>query len=69
MDLKTKVILIRFARAFVAGALTTITAITVSDVSTWADLSSAMLNLFSAALFGGVTGVFMALDKLLRWEE
>ena len=56
----------RFFRAFVAGALTGVSIITVSDVTTWTDLGTTINAMLVSAVIGGINGVIMALDKAVR---
>lgn len=69
MDTKLKVILIRFLRAFISGALATGVLATTQDITTWTSLFSALQVLTISIIIGGISGVLMAGDKLLRWEE
>lgn len=66
---KVKVVLTRLARAFAAGAVGAIVPVTLfSGVSTWTDLQTALSAGTVVVIVGGITGVLMAADKLLRWE-
>lgn len=67
--MKTKVIAIRFIRAFVAGALATGATITLNSASTWTELGTALSALSISLIIGGVNGILMAGDKLFRWKE
>lgn len=69
METKVKVIGIRFVRAFLSGFFATAGLVTISSVTTWSDLATALNGLALAGIVGGITGILMAGDKLLRWEE
>jgi predicted transcriptional regulator len=69
MDIKTKVVLVRFARAFIAGALSTMALITINDVNNWTDLAYAINALVISGAVGGINGLLLAVDKLARWKE
>jgi hypothetical protein len=57
---------LRALRAFVAGFLATAVTISLSNVSSWTDLSSALSNVFLAGLIGGISALLMAGDKYFR---
>jgi hypothetical protein len=67
--MKIKVITLRFIRAFVTGALSTMVLLTVGDISNWSDLASALNVLAISGVIGGINGVLQAGDKLLRWKK
>lgn len=67
--MKVKVVLKRFARAFVSGAVASALWVSATDVTTWAELGTALNALAISATIGGVAGIIMAGDKLFRWEE
>ncbi len=60
-----KSIILRFVRAFVAGAVgTMITTLTFSGG--WAELKLWLSSLALGAIVGGISGVIQATDKYLR---
>lgn len=64
-DIK-KSVLMRFIRAFLAGAFgTMITVIPLSSQS-WTDLSTWLSALMLAGIVGGISGTLLAGDKLYR---
>lgn len=67
--MKLKVISIRFIKAFITGALATGVTITVNSADTWTDLSLALQGVTISLIIGGINGVLMAGDKLIRWKE
>ncbi|MEM5784990.1 MAG: hypothetical protein QW469_00425 [Candidatus Aenigmatarchaeota archaeon] len=66
---KAKSILYRFLRGFVAGAVATMTTITIAQAVTWKDVIDILNNLAIAGITGGISGGLLALDKYLRYEE
>lgn len=66
---KAKAILYRFLRGFVAGAVATMTTITIAQAVTWKDVIDVLNNLAIAGITGGISGGLLALDKYLRYEE
>lgn len=66
MQNKAKMVAMRFARGFVAGACGSMVVMTGQGIMTWSDLSSWISALTIAGITGGVTGGLMALDKYLR---
>ena len=67
--MKFKVLLNRFLRGFIAGAVASLAALlpvsfnSLNDIKAW--LFIAMMTAFS----GGLTGGLLALDKALRWKK
>ena len=61
-----KRILLRGLRAFVAGALGSMVLVAPTAVDSWDHLAGWLSALSISAIIGGVTGVFMALDKWYR---
>ena len=59
----------RALRGFVSGALSTASLITVANVSTWTELSSIVAALLLSVTIGGINGLLLGADKLVRWEE
>lgn len=59
-------VFMRGLRAFIAGFLAAAAAISISDVSSWSDLSAALGNIFFAGVIGGISAVIMAGDKYFR---
>ena len=62
-------IALRFARGFLAGALSSAGLITFADAGSWAELSNAIPNLFFAVISGGVSGGLLALDMWVREKQ
>lgn len=65
MTQKTKSVLLRFVRAFVAGAVSVMITI-VPMTGGWKDLGTWLSSLALAGIIGGISGVLMAVDKYLR---
>jgi hypothetical protein len=57
---------LRALRAFVAGFLSVAVTITISDVKSWGDLSTALGNIALAGVVGGLSALIMASDKYFR---
>ena len=62
-----KSLILRFIRAFVAGAVSTMI-IVVPLTGTWNELGSWLSSLALAGIIGGISGILQALDKYLRSE-
>jgi len=56
----------RFLRGFIAGAVSTMTLISVANINTWSDVG-ALINAWAiAAIVGGGSGLIQAIDKYFR---
>lgn len=62
-------VLRRFTKAFIAGALSTITVISVSGVNSFSDLAMAVKVLALMGVVGGINGVILAGEKFINWQE
>lgn len=60
-----KSVLLRFLRAFVAGAVSTMVVI-VPLANDWSSLKGWLSALSLAGIIGGITGVLQAVDKWVR---
>ena len=62
-----KSVLLRFIRAFVAGAVSVmITVVPMASGSGWKDLSTWLSALALGAIVGGISGIIQSTDKYLR---
>lgn len=68
MNELTKSLLLRFVRAFIAGAVSTMLVI-VPLTGTWDKLGTWLSSLALAGLVGGISGLLQALDKYIRSVE
>lgn len=67
MDTKLKAALIRAAKAFVAGAVSTMVAIPTIGISgDWSSLVDWCVLLGFAGIVGGISGVLQGVDKYIR---
>ena len=69
MSDKIKSTLRRFAKGFIAGAITAMTAVPVIMPSDWSGFFP-ILNAFAiAGVFGGMVGVLLAIEKWASWKD
>jgi hypothetical protein len=68
MSLKIKSILVRLFKGFLAGAVTSMLAVTVTAPGSWADLTSIASLMAIAGLYGGSVGLLLAIEKWLNWK-
>lgn len=61
-----KSLILRFVRAFVSGAVSTMVVI-VPLTGTWRDLQTWLSSLALAGIIGGITGVIQTADKYYRF--
>jgi hypothetical protein len=68
MSLKTKSVLVRFIKATIAGAVSAMGLIPLVAPTEFTDFRSIFYSLAVACLFGGLTGLLMALQKWASWK-
>lgn len=68
MDTAVKSLLLRFIRAFIAGAVSTMVT-TLTFTGNWNDLNAWLSSLALGGIVGGISGLLMAIDKYLRMPE
>ncbi len=67
---KYNAVLLRFGKAFIAGAFSTAGSVTYfAGVKTWGELGTALGALGVSLVIGGITGVLMAGEKWYNWKE
>ena len=66
---KFNVILRRFIKAFIGGALSTAVLISVGDIKTWFELATALNALFVSMIIGGINGVILAGEKWYNYKK
>lgn len=63
-----KGVFLRGVRGFVAGFLGVAVTFTLTNISSWTELGTALMNLALAGVVGGISGCLLALDKAMRIE-
>ena len=61
-----KGLVLRALRAFVAGFVASAVSMPLTGVTSWSDLNTSLINLSLAGIVGGLSALFMALDKYFR---
>lgn len=69
MNVKQKSILTRLLKGTIAGAVASMSLVTISQPSVWSDFNTILSSLAIAGLYGGLTGTLLALQKLASWED
>lgn len=69
MNEKTISILSRFAKGIIAGAVSAMSMVTITQPSVWSDFNSILGSLGMACTFGAITGLLLALQKWASWVE
>lgn len=59
----------RFIKGFLSGALTAVSMVTYVQPTTWKEASGWLAALTTAAVFGGINGALLALQKWYAWKE
>lgn len=66
---KTQVLLKRFIKGAIAGAISMMLTITIPSVLTYPALIDWGATLLVAGIAGAITGLLITIDKALRWRE
>lgn len=69
MSIKTKAILKRFVKGFVAGAVASMLTVAIPSKLSFPDIKSWFYLMLLAGITGGVTGLLLAIQKALSWKE
>lgn len=69
MSDKVKSTLRRFAKGFIAGAITAMTAVPVIMPSDWSGFFPILNALAIAGVFGGMVGFLLAVEKWASWKD
>lgn len=69
MNTKIKSILMRFLKGIIAGAIASMSMVTITQPTIWADFGTLFNSLGLACAFGGLTGLLLALQKWASWTE
>ena len=69
MNEKTYVILKRFAKGIIGGAVAQMMLVSINQPSIWSDFTSILNQLGIACAFGSMTGLLLALQKWASWQE
>lgn len=59
----------RFVKAFISGALSAATLISIVTPGSWQELQTALSLLLISMVIGGINGVLMAAQKWWSWKE
>jgi len=66
---KNKSIINRFIKGAIAGAVSSMILVTTQIPQTWTDVHSTLNALAIAGVSGAVTGLLLALQKWVSWED
>jgi len=69
MSQKTKSILTRFAKGFVSGAVASMVAVPLVAPVDWTGFLPILNSLAMALVFGGISGLLLALQKWASWVD
>lgn len=69
MNDKLYSVLKRFAKGIIAGAVSAMSMVTITQPSVWSDFNSILGSLAMSATFGAITGFLLALQKWASWED
>lgn len=69
MNKIVKALLLRFARAFIAGAVGNMVVMLGFTANSWNDVGVWIAALTMSGIVGGISGLIMALDKYFRIEQ
>lgn len=66
--MKYRAILIRLLKGTLAGAVSTMAMVTITQPVVWTDILLTLKALALAGCIGGITGLLMALQKWASWK-
>lgn len=66
---KAKATFTRFAKGFISGAITAMVAVPMVMPIDWTGFSTIFNSLGIALLFGGISGLLLAIQKWASWKE
>jgi len=66
--IKFKAVLVRLLKGTIAGAVSTMAMVTITQPVVWTDILLTLKALALAACIGGITGLLMALQKWVSWK-
>lgn len=69
MNTKITSILNRFAKGIIAGAVSSMSMVSLTQPEIWSDFNSLLGSLAMSATFGALTGFLLALQKWASWKE
>lgn len=69
MNTKITVILNRFMKGALAGAITSMSMVTYANPTLWSDFNSIFSALGIPAVSGAITGLLLAAQKFASWKE
>jgi hypothetical protein len=67
--MKLRSVLNRFLKGAIAGAVSSMSLVTLNQPSVWSDFSVLFNSLGLACAFGAMTGFLLALQKFASWDE
>lgn len=69
MSIKTKTILVRFAKGFISGAVSAMGLVTIAVPTVWTGFLPILNMLAIAGMAGGLNGLLLALQKWSSWRD
>lgn len=64
-----KSIIVRFLKGMIAGAVSAMGLVSISQPVVWSDFNAIFMNLGIAGIYGSITGLLLALEKWSSWQE
>jgi len=68
-NLKISSVLNRFGKGILAGAIASIGMVTLAEPSVWLEWTPLLNTVAKAGVYGGFTGLLLALQKWASWKE
>jgi len=69
MNIKFQSIFNRFLKGAIASAITSMGVVSISQPSVWGEFSTILSSLAIAGVYGGITGLLLALQKWASWQD
>ncbi len=68
-NLKLSAVLKRFLKGALSGAIAAMSMVSISQPSIWSDFSVLLSSLSLAGTYGALTGLLLALQKWVSWQD
>ena len=69
MNSQLRSVLLRFLKGILGGAVASMVIVTIKQPVVWTEFLPLLSNLGMAGIYGGITGLLLALEKWSSWSD